>query len=63
MPEIRRRLLDMNEVLAMTGAARRSILRWIEAGRFPPPLRIGKAKMWWNREEIEDVLKNGYRQK
>jgi predicted DNA-binding transcriptional regulator AlpA len=61
LPE--RLLLSDAEVAHRLGVARSTIWSWVDAGEFPPPKRVGKARRsdgkhracrsFWHREDIE----------
>lgn len=41
------RLIGRKEVLMLIGISNATLWRWIKAGRFPAPLKIGKKKVAW----------------
>lgn len=41
------RLIGRKEVLILIGISNATLWRWIKAGRFPAPLKIGKKKVAW----------------
>ena len=41
------RLIGRKEVLILIGISNATLWRWIKAGRFPAPLKIGKEKVAW----------------
>ena len=51
-------LLDVRSVTAMLGCSSRHIYRLSDAGRMPPPVRIG-ALVRWRRSDIDAWLGEG----
>ena len=41
------RLIGRKETLILIGISNATLWRWIKAGRFPAPLKIGKKKVAW----------------
>lgn len=41
------RLIGRKEVLIIIGISNATLWRWIKAGRFPAPMKIGKKKVAW----------------
>ena len=41
------RLIGRKEALILIGISNATLWRWIKAGRFPAPLKIGKKKVAW----------------
>ena len=41
------RLIGRKEVLMLIGISNATLWRWIKAGRFPAPMKIGKKKVAW----------------
>lgn len=41
------RLIGRKEVLILIGISNATLWRWIKAGRFPAPLKIGNKKVAW----------------
>ena len=52
------RLLRRREVEAITGLARSSIYRYIQAGGFPRPVRVGPSAVRWRASDIMDWLES-----
>lgn len=57
----RERLLRLPQVMSMTGRGRTATLDDVKAGRFPSPIKIGRATCWaesevlaWIAERIRD---------
>jgi prophage regulatory protein len=46
-PPALERLIGRKEVLLLIGISNATLWRWIKAGRFPAPLKIGKKKVAW----------------
>jgi prophage regulatory protein len=40
-------LIGRKEVLILIGISNATLWRWIKAGRFPAPMKIGKKKVAW----------------
>jgi excisionase family DNA binding protein len=55
-----RRLLGADEVGRFLGVSRRTVYRLADAGRMPPPVRLGAA-VRWDRRTLEDWLAAGCR--
>lgn len=47
------RLQRLPKVRERVGASRSSIYRWIKAGRFPAPIRIGERASAWDARAID----------
>ena len=41
------RLIGRKETLLLIGISNATLWRWIKAGRFPAPMKIGKKKVAW----------------
>ena len=41
------RLISRKETLILIGISNATLWRWIKAGRFPAPMKIGKKKVAW----------------
>ncbi len=39
-------LLLLDKILALTNKSRPTIYRWVKAGLFPPPYRVGGSIVW-----------------
>ncbi len=51
------KLLSFKEVAARVGGASRvTVWRWVQAGHFPAPIRIGLRKIAWRERDIETWL-------
>ncbi len=46
------RLIDLNEVMLITGFKKTAIYSWVKSGEFPHPVRIGRSARW-SLEEVE----------
>ena len=51
-------LLDVRGVAQMLGCSARHIYRLADAGRMPPPLKLG-ALVRWRRQTVEDWISGG----
>jgi excisionase family DNA binding protein len=51
-------LLDVQQVAALLNCSSRHIYRLSDAGRMPPPVRLG-ALVRWSRSSIEEWLRDG----
>lgn len=49
-------VLRLPDVLARTGRSRSSVLRDVEAGRFPKPVKLGQWSVGWLTAEVEKWL-------
>ena len=45
--------LVMNTILELTGKSRPTIYRWVAAGEFPAPYKIGGSSLWKMSEYVE----------
>ena len=45
-------MLKVKEVCQRYGVARSTIYRWIDAGLFPKPLRIGEDTVRWRERDL-----------
>ncbi len=52
MEEKQRKLLRVEEVVALIRRSRSSIARDVASGAFPAPLRIGRRAMAWREEDV-----------
>lgn len=50
------RMLRMPAVLKIVGISRATIYRWIEAGNFPAPIRLGPNSVAWKSTTIDEWL-------
>ena len=48
------RFLRIDEFLPLVGISRATVLREVEAGRFPPPVRLSPGRVGWRPTDIED---------
>jgi prophage regulatory protein len=46
-------LLALKDVCALLGASRSAIYRWVQEGRFPPPVRTGMRSVRWRIGDLE----------
>jgi len=49
-------LLTRAELLALLRVSAPTLKRWVRAGAFPAPLKLGPNCLRWRRSEIEDHL-------
>lgn len=47
------RLLRIPAVMGLTGVSRATIYKWIEAQRFPAPVRLGANSVAWRYADVE----------
>lgn len=47
-------MLKAQQVAEKFNVSRSTINRWVEAGRFPRPLRIGEKAVRWREKDLED---------
>lgn len=51
-------LIDVNEVAAKLSCSTKHVRRMADAGRCPPPIRLGSLQRW-NRKVIDDWIAAG----
>jgi predicted DNA-binding transcriptional regulator AlpA len=51
-----RATITLNEVAALFGVNRLTILRWVEKELFPKPIQVGEVAKIWSRKVIMDKL-------
>lgn len=51
-------VLDLNEVLIITGFPRSTLYHYINTNSFPSPKKLGLRKVRWSKKEIFDWFKN-----
>ncbi|WP_341776944.1 helix-turn-helix transcriptional regulator [Halothiobacillus neapolitanus] len=49
-------ILRLREVLRICGASRSSVYLWVNAGIFPPPIKIGARAVGWRRSAVQKWL-------
>ncbi len=49
-----RRFLSLPEVAQWAGVSKSTVLRYTEAGTFPPKVRLGPGRVAWSRHELEN---------
>ncbi len=52
------KLLDVQAAAALLGCSPRTVYRLADAGRMPPPVKLG-ALVRWNRAAVEDWIAAG----
>ena len=52
------RLIPVGDVAAMLGVSRRTVWRLADAGKLPPPLRIG-GSLRWRLADVQQWIANG----
>lgn len=50
------RLISRKETLILIGISNATLWRWIKAGRFPAPLKIGKKKVAWRSSVLAEWI-------
>jgi len=52
------RLCSMKELRSCYGlpVCRQTVYRWVRAGLFPRPVRLGQARIAFKRDEVEDWI-------
>ncbi len=53
-------LLDVAQIAKVLNCSSRHVYRMVDAGRMPPPVRLG-ALVRWSRQAIEDWIAGGCR--
>lgn len=48
------RIIRLREVMALTGLARSTVYKYVEAGTFPQPVPLGGRSVGWVEQEVED---------
>jgi predicted DNA-binding transcriptional regulator AlpA len=51
-------LVNLADVGKMLGVHQSTIMRWVETGKFPEPLRFSSQTIRWRRKDIETMLTN-----
>jgi prophage regulatory protein len=46
-------MLDLKEVLALVKLKRSTVYLAIQAGEFPPPIKLGKRRAVWLKKDLE----------
>jgi predicted DNA-binding transcriptional regulator AlpA len=57
-PPLRPELIDVDVFAGMLGVSTRHVRRLTDAGRCPPPVRLGRACRW-SRRVVEDWIHDG----
>lgn len=52
----RDQILSKTAVATWLGVSQSTIDRWSQAGRFPPKLRLGPARVGWSRNAVADWI-------
>jgi prophage regulatory protein len=55
-PQHSYRMLRLPEVAALTSVSRPTIYRWIAAGTFPAPVRLGENTVAWRSDVLQEWL-------
>ena len=50
-------LIGYNEIARRLGVDRITVWKWVRAGRFPAPLRIGRARRW-KESTVDEWINN-----
>lgn len=53
-----RELLTSDELLKQFRISRTTLFRWVKAGEFPEPIKIGRRSIRWRADEIDEFLKS-----
>ena len=48
------RIIRLREVMELTGLARSTVYKYVEAGTFPQPVPLGGRSVGWVEQEVED---------
>jgi prophage regulatory protein len=54
--DIAQELLRRKQILELLGVSHSTLYSWMDAGKFPRPIRIGENSIAWLRTEIEAWL-------
>lgn len=52
------RLLSLREITARYGVSRATIYAWINLGKFPAPVKLGRSSRW-PKSVIDDIMATG----
>lgn len=52
------RILNVKEVCYRVGISRAALYRWVAAGLFPKPVRIGVNRIGWRDYVVEDWIRS-----
>ena len=50
------RILRMPVLIETVGVAPATLYRWIQEGRFPAPLQLGRNSVGWRASEVEEWI-------
>ena len=56
-PELMDRFIRIKEVSEITGLAKATIYRYVNAGKFPRPIPLGGRRVAWTRAELQAWMK------
>ena len=48
--------LSLREVCKLLSVSRVTLMRWVNGGKFPRPIRIGYRRLFWQAPVIERLL-------
>jgi len=48
------RIIRLRDVMELTGLARSTVYKYVEAGTFPQPVPLGGRSVGWVEQEVED---------
>jgi prophage regulatory protein len=51
-------IIRKSELLAITGVSIATVYRWIGAGEFPPPVKLGSNSVGWRESEVREWLES-----
>lgn len=51
-------ILRTTELLALIGVSRMTLWRWLKAGTFPQPIKLGTRAVGWRKAEVEEWVRN-----
>lgn len=49
-------LMTTEQICAMLQIEKRTLRKWMQAGKFPEPIRLNKRVLRWEKSEIESWL-------
>ena len=55
------RVIRKLELLQIVGVSSATLHRWVAAGSFPPPIRLGANSVGWLASEVQEWLSSRHR--
>jgi prophage regulatory protein len=57
------RVLRLRDVIEMTGLARSTLYKYVDAGTFPKPVPLGGRSVGWVESEIQEWIEQAIQQR